>query len=153
MIQFRPVSLCNTLYKIITKIIINRIKPFLHQLISHTQSAFQRNKRLIDNVIIVQELHTHFRHSKSKSSNMLLKMKIEKAFDRMKWSFIRRSLTFFNFTPQLISLICHVCQQLPLLYFSMAHQLISSPPHVVLGKVIHSPLISLFYVWKCCLDR
>lgn len=61
--HFRPFSLCNTIYKVISKLIVNRIKPFLDQLIHPSQSAFQKNHRASDNAIIVQEILRHFRKS------------------------------------------------------------------------------------------
>jgi hypothetical protein len=54
--QFRPISLCNTVYKIVTKIIVNRLRPILGNLVSPFQAAFVPGRRGIDNVIIAQEL-------------------------------------------------------------------------------------------------
>jgi hypothetical protein len=57
--HFRPISLCNTVYKIVTKIIVSRIRPLLNNLISLYQTAFVPGRRGVDNVIIAQELiHT-----------------------------------------------------------------------------------------------
>jgi hypothetical protein len=50
--QFRPISLCNTIYKIVTKAIVARIRPLLSNLISPFQAAFVPGRRGIDNVII-----------------------------------------------------------------------------------------------------
>lgn len=50
--QYRPITLCNTIYKIITKILVNRLKPILEHIIHPTQSSFQKNKRVADNAII-----------------------------------------------------------------------------------------------------
>lgn len=59
--QYRPISLCNTFYKLITKIIINHIKPLLLSLISPEQSVFLKNRKASDNAIIVQEIMHHLR--------------------------------------------------------------------------------------------
>lgn len=72
--NFRSISLCNTLYKIITKIIANRIKPFLKILISEHQSSFVKNRRLTDNAIIIQEVLKCF-NSRAGKGNWLLKLK------------------------------------------------------------------------------
>lgn len=57
--NLRPISLCNTTYKIITKLIVMKLRPFLDQIISPLQSTFVHGKRGMDNMIIVQELvHT-----------------------------------------------------------------------------------------------
>lgn len=97
--QFRPISLCNTVYKVFTKVFVNRIKPFLHNIISHTQSVFLPARRTADNTIIVQEILHYLRTTKSKKSHFILKMNMKKAFDRLEWSFIRAALTFLNSPP------------------------------------------------------
>lgn len=57
--QCRPIGLCNTIYKTITKTTINRIRTYLSTIISHAQSSFVPWRRVMDNVIIVQEA-VHF---------------------------------------------------------------------------------------------
>ena len=54
--SFRPISLCNSMYKIITKIIVGRLRPYLDKLIGPCQAAFVPGRRGVDNTIIVQEL-------------------------------------------------------------------------------------------------
>lgn len=103
--QYRPIGLCSTIYKIIIKIIIHRIKPLITKIISPTQSSFQQNRRAADNVIIVQEIISHFKHKTGKTGLMLLKLDLEKAFDSIEWSFVRQALHYFNFPPELIKLI------------------------------------------------
>ena len=50
--SYKPISLCNTVYKVVTKIIVNRLRPYLDKLISHFQSAFVLGRKGVDNVII-----------------------------------------------------------------------------------------------------
>ena len=54
--HFRPISLCNTIYKIVTKILVNRLKHLMPTLVSPSQIAFVLGRRGTDNVIIAQEL-------------------------------------------------------------------------------------------------
>lgn len=50
--QFRPIILCNVIYKIITKLIAFRLKPYLDSIIYTSQSVFIPNRSIIDNIII-----------------------------------------------------------------------------------------------------
>lgn len=93
------------MYKLVTKIIVNRIEPFLHNIIGPTQASFLSNRRAADNSIIVQEYITHFQKMKGKNANTILKIDLKKVFDRLEWSFIRDSLLFFNFPPNMFKLI------------------------------------------------
>ena len=53
--NYRPISLCNTVYKIVTKIIVAHLRPHLEKLVSPFRSAFVPGRKGIDNAIIVQE--------------------------------------------------------------------------------------------------
>lgn len=77
--NFIPISLCNIQYKIITKIITNRLRPFLSKLISPSQFSFLLNRRTSDNAIIIQEIINHFMKMNGKRSNMILKKDLEKS--------------------------------------------------------------------------
>lgn len=75
--NFRPIGLCNNAFKLVTKIIINRLKPFLDTIIGPTQSIFLANRRVADNAIIVQEYLNHFRKIKGEKANMILKIDLK----------------------------------------------------------------------------
>lgn len=64
--KFRPISLYNTSYKIITKIIARRMKSFNHKVIGPCQTSFLKNKQAADNAIIVQKIIRHFTKMKGK---------------------------------------------------------------------------------------
>lgn len=69
--NFRPIGLCNTSYKLVTKIIVNMLKPFLPLIIGLNQASFLSNRRASDNAIVVQEFSTHFTKIKGKVSSMI----------------------------------------------------------------------------------
>jgi hypothetical protein len=81
--QFRPISLCNIVYKIIFKIMVNRLKTTLPKIISPLQSAFVTKRNIQDNSILAHKLLHSFKNKKGKGGYMFLKIYIEKAFDRM----------------------------------------------------------------------
>lgn len=56
--QFRPIGLCNVNYKILSKILVNRIKPYLNKLVGKEHVSFVPVRQITDNVLILQEL-TH----------------------------------------------------------------------------------------------
>jgi hypothetical protein len=86
--HFRPISLCNISYKIISKILANRLKNVLLKIISPLQSAFVPNRNIQDNSILAHELIHTFKNKKGKKGFMFLKMDMEKAFDQMEWLFL-----------------------------------------------------------------
>jgi len=95
--NYRPISFYNTIYKIVTKIIVNRIYPFLSELISPLQVVFVPKRKGLDNAITVQELIHTMSKKKGRIGVMAIKLELEKAYDRLEWSFIRDTLKLFNF--------------------------------------------------------
>ena len=82
--HYRPISLCNTVYKIVSKIIVAWIRPVLSNMVS----AFVPRRKGIDNAIIVQEIIHSMSKTRGRSGYMAIKIDLEKAYDRMEWSFI-----------------------------------------------------------------
>ena len=103
--SFRPISLCNTIYKIVTKIIVQRIRPLLDKLVSPLQIAFVPGRRGLDNMIIMQELIHTMSTKKGNQGYMAIKIDLEKAYDRLEWHFIRDVLNLYNLPPDTIKLI------------------------------------------------
>ena len=103
--NYSPISLCNTVYKTITKILVARIRPYLDKLVSPLQSAFVLGRRCVDNAIVVQEIIHTLSMKKGRVGYMAIKVDLEKAYDKTEWSFIREVLINANLPHNLISLI------------------------------------------------
>lgn len=103
--QLRPIALCNVSYKIISKIIVQRLKTFLPDVISPNQSSFIEGISTIDNILVMQEAIHSLNHLKGNKGFMIIKLDLEKAYDRLEWSFILKSLELLNIPASLINLI------------------------------------------------
>ena len=87
--NYRPISLCNVGYKVVTKIIVARLRPYLDKLISPLQAAFVPGRKGINNAIIAQEIIHTLSKKRGKVGYMALKIDLEKAYDKLEWNFIR----------------------------------------------------------------
>ncbi|GLT29812.1 hypothetical protein SLA2020_046560 [Shorea laevis] len=81
--QFRPIGLCNVIYKIVTKIIVLRLRDLIGDLISPLQSSFIPGRRGTDNVFLLREFVYCFTKKKGRSGDMIIKIDLEKAYDRL----------------------------------------------------------------------
>lgn len=84
MSQLRPSSLSNVLYRILAKVLANRLKTILPLINSSTQSAFIPRRLISDNYLVAAEV-AHYMHKRASrlSGLMALKLNISKACDRL----------------------------------------------------------------------
>ena len=102
--DFRPIACCNTLYKCISKVIVNRIRSCLGKIVSKNQSAFIPGRSILDNILLAQELMVGY-NNKRGVPKCTLKIDIQKAYDTVDWEFLNRSLKGFGFHPIMIQWI------------------------------------------------
>ncbi|KAM1949652.1 hypothetical protein ACFX15_009683 [Malus domestica] len=98
MSQLRPISLCNVGYKVIAKILSNRMKNVLPHLISANQSAFIAGRQIQDNILVVHEiLHSLNQQHNGDKNCVAMKLDMAKACDRVKWSFLLEMMSVLGF--------------------------------------------------------
>ncbi|KAL6565077.1 hypothetical protein OROMI_016527 [Orobanche minor] len=100
--DFRPISLCNSTYKIISKILSKRLASILPSFINSAQSGFIKGRNITDNILTAHEVT----HDISQSmTNTIIKLDMEKAYDRINWNFIFQVMTRFGFSVAWVNFI------------------------------------------------
>lgn len=105
--QFRPIGLCNVAYKTVTKLISNRIRDSLAHLVGPSQCSFIPRRHSRDNVIIAQEIFHSMRSKGGKKGWMAIKIDLEKAYDRLRWDFVKDTIEDIGYPDSLVQLIWH----------------------------------------------
>ncbi|KAK9938568.1 hypothetical protein M0R45_015297 [Rubus argutus] len=104
--HFRPISLCNNSYKILSKLIANRLKAILPALISHNQNAFVPNRQIQDNILLAHESYHYLKLKREGGNHDLgLKLDMNKAYDRVEWDFLEAALLKFGFDRNWVRLV------------------------------------------------
>ncbi|GKV32368.1 hypothetical protein SLEP1_g40981 [Rubroshorea leprosula] len=84
--DYRPISLIGCVYKLLTKVLANRIKAVMPGITSETQSAFLRGRQLVDGVLVLNEVVEEVK--RRKQSAFVFKADFAKAYDCVDWSFL-----------------------------------------------------------------
>lgn len=103
--HYRPISLCNVSYKILAKILSNRLKAVLDRLISPLQAAFVLGHTIQENSTLTHEIFLTMKHRRTGLGLMSIKEDMERAYDKMEWSFLLTVLHCFGFCEKWIQLI------------------------------------------------
>eukprot|EP00253_Pinus_taeda_P034625 PITA_34625 len=93
--DFRPISLCNCIYKIIAKVIASRLAPILSRNISMEQFGFLEGRQIHEAIGVAQEVLHSVKHKRKKG--VILKIDFSKAYDRINWLYLRLLLTHLGF--------------------------------------------------------
>lgn len=90
--QFRLISLCNTIYKAISKVMVNRLKTHMQQWISPYQTGFIPDRSIHENIMIAKEVMHTMERKNGKRGYFSIKVDLSKAYDKLSWQFIHRVL-------------------------------------------------------------
>ncbi|KAL2252965.1 UNVERIFIED_CONTAM: hypothetical protein Sindi_0091200 [Sesamum indicum] len=167
--DFRPISCCNVLYKIIAKLIVQRLSVILDKLISPCQAAFVTGRSIGDNIMLAQELFTGYNQA-HRPPRCALKVKIRKAYDTVEWDFLIAVMKLFGFPSTFVKWI-EACVTTPSFsvglngkphgFFQGARGLRQGDPllpylFVLVMEVLHLGLLQLIdqdelfsFHWKC----
>nr|KYP57513.1 Retrovirus-related Pol polyprotein LINE-1 [Cajanus cajan] len=103
--QMRPIGLCNVSYKIISKVLARRLNNVMEKLVHPNQCSFIPQRHSKDNIIIFQEVIHTMRHKSGNKGWMAIKIDLEKAYDRLKWSFVKDTLLDIGLPNQFVNLV------------------------------------------------
>ena len=101
--DFRPINLVNSLYKLIAKVLANRLKRVMSKLVNIAQNAFVAGRQILDASLIANEVIDSI--AKKKDKGILYKLDIEKAYDTLNWNFLPSSLQKMGFGERWIEWI------------------------------------------------
>ena len=104
--DFQPISLCSVSYKIISKVLVNRLKNILPSIIDERQSAFIPVRVIFENVIVSHEtIHTMIKRMKGKIGFLVEKLDMSKAYDCIEWSYLESVMRTLGFSNKWIKLV------------------------------------------------
>ncbi|XP_074298479.1 uncharacterized protein LOC141629360 [Silene latifolia] len=99
--DFRPIACCNTYYKVVSKILANRLKQVLDTIVGPEQAAFVADRDIFDNSMLAYELVSKYGRAYL-TPRCLLKVDIRKAFGSVNWDFLKESLLLLKFPPKFV---------------------------------------------------
>ncbi|KAK2449352.1 hypothetical protein QL285_008554 [Trifolium repens] len=102
--QFRPIAMANFKFKIISKILADRLATILPNIISNEQRGFIKGRQIKDCICLTSEA-INMLHNKVYGGNLAIKIDIAKAFDTLDWNFLLKMLKSFGFCPTLCNWI------------------------------------------------
>ena len=98
--NWRPLTILNTDYKILTKALANRLQKVIYKIVNHDQVGYIKNRYIGENIRIIEDLKS-YTNLKQCAGYMVL-IDFQKAFDSIEWDFLFETLNAFNFGPNFV---------------------------------------------------
>ncbi|XP_020697058.1 uncharacterized protein LOC110110090 [Dendrobium catenatum] len=95
--NYRPINLCNSIYKIIARLLVNRLVCIIPKLILENQVDFIKGRSISENIMLTQEIINKFIFPKAKKSKMAINVDMEQAYDSTGWETLRKMLEIYGF--------------------------------------------------------
>ncbi|XP_050379687.1 uncharacterized protein LOC126797041 [Argentina anserina] len=144
-----PIAICNVVYKIASKVLANRLKNFLIDIVSLEHSAFVPDRLIEDNTLVATEL-TLYMHvlRNGQEGFMALKLHISKAYDRLEREFVKKIMLRLGFDVHWVDLIMH-CP------FSVRYSFLiyGKPKGFVIPIENSSRVFPYLHIYFCCVLR
>ena len=103
--DYRPITIGNIIYRLLMKIIANKLQPHMGRVISKNQTAFLKGRSIADNTILMKEVVHSFNMSAYKEEAFLLKADINKAFDMVRWEFVEEAMRAIGIPARLVTIV------------------------------------------------
>ena len=108
--NYRPISLCNAVYKLASKTLANRLKKILPTIIKDSQSAFVHGRLITNNVLVAFDTIHHINQKNSgKIRDMALKLDMSKTYDKVEWVFLDKIMENLGFSSRWRGLMIRGC--------------------------------------------
>ncbi|KAK2641324.1 hypothetical protein Ddye_023087 [Dipteronia dyeriana] len=114
--DIHPISLCNVLYKIVTKALANRFRGVLGDVILETQSVFIPSCLISYNSIGFECIHALKGRKKGKKKALTLKLDMSKAYDRVEWDFLVGMMRKLGFSAVWVDRIMRCVKSISFLF-------------------------------------
>lgn len=101
--EFRPICLVGCLYHLISKLLAANLKLMIGKLVSSTQTTFIEGRKMLDNVLVLNEVLDYAKRKKKKKKCLVVRVEFEKAYDCVSWSFLRYVLNRMGFGQKWVS--------------------------------------------------
>ncbi|XP_073355415.1 uncharacterized protein [Aegilops tauschii subsp. strangulata] len=150
--DFRPISLCTVLYKVIAKCLANRLRPMLGEIISINQSAFVPGRLITDNALVAFECFHFIEQNKNPEKNFCAyKIDLSKAYDRVDWGFLENAMKGLGFDYRWIKWIMSCVTSAEVDQAVRVQQVINSYAQGT-GQLVNFDKCSLMFGKSCPVD-